>query len=119
MAENVKEVKYVVDSINPLEFVTYKDVEKMIEQKLGSSKKSSKEEMEMIDKYLAIQKTRFGERLQSDISCDPALRHYGIPCMILQPLVENAVIHGAEPLLRTVTIRVKAFRQDAGIGCRP
>lgn len=35
----LKEIKYVVDSINPLEFVTYKDVEDIIEQKLKKKKK--------------------------------------------------------------------------------
>jgi hypothetical protein len=71
------------------------------------------EEMEIVAQYLEIQKVRFGERLQSEISLDPALERYEIPCMILQPLVENAVIHGAEPLLRTVTIRVQANVQGS------
>lgn len=70
------------------------------------------EEMEMIKQYLAIQKIRFGERLVSDIELDPELTDVEIPCMILQPLVENAVIHGAEPLSRPVTIAVKAYQKD-------
>lgn len=71
------------------------------------------EEMEIVAQYLEIQKVRFGERLQSEISLDPALERHEIPCMILQPLVENAVIHGAEPLLRTVTVRVQATVQGS------
>lgn len=67
------------------------------------------EEMEMINQYLAIQKISFGERLTSQIIFEPELKQVEIPCMILQPLVENAVIHGAEPLNRPVTIAVKAF----------
>jgi len=69
------------------------------------------EEMEMIEQYLAIQKIGFGDRLVSEVVFDPALRPVEIPCMILQPLVENAVIHGAEPLTRPVTISVGAYRQ--------
>ena len=36
---SLKEIKYVVDSINPLEFVTYKDVEELIEQRMKAKKK--------------------------------------------------------------------------------
>lgn len=70
------------------------------------------EEMEMIEQYLAIQKISFGERLQSRVLLDPELAHLEVPCMILQPLVENAVIHGAEPLTRPVTITVQGTRQN-------
>lgn len=38
----VKEIKYVVDAINPLEFVTYKDVEGIVEQTLAAHKKGKK-----------------------------------------------------------------------------
>jgi len=37
--ELVKEIKYVIDSINPLEFTTFKDVEKIVEEKIGSKKR--------------------------------------------------------------------------------
>jgi LytS/YehU family sensor histidine kinase len=66
----------------------------------------------MIEQYLAIQKTGFGERLASRVELDPALAQFEVPCMVLQPLVENAVIHGAEPLSTRVTVSVRAFRQD-------
>jgi ligand-binding sensor protein/two-component sensor histidine kinase len=70
------------------------------------------EEMEMIHQYLAIQKIRFGDRLESEIVLDPELERFEIPCMILQPLVENAIIHGAEPLTRPVKIMVKAYKEN-------
>jgi len=41
-AESLKEVKYVIDSINPLEFVTYRDVNQLIDEKLGGKKKTGK-----------------------------------------------------------------------------
>ncbi|MFM8321548.1 MAG: sensor histidine kinase, partial [Chloroflexota bacterium] len=47
--------------------------------------------------------------LEYHIDLDPALKQVTLPCMILQPLVENAVLHGAEPLNRTVTVSVRAF----------
>jgi sensor histidine kinase YesM len=71
-----------------------------------------REEFGMIEQYLAIQKTGFGERLNSRMELDPALAQFEVPCMVLQPLVENAVIHGAEPLAAPVTVSVRAFNQD-------
>lgn len=70
------------------------------------------EEVEMIHQYLAIQKIRFGERLESHVMLDPELERFEIPCMILQPLVENAIIHGAEPLTRLVKVTVKAYKEN-------
>jgi len=73
------------------------------------------EELEIISRYLAIQHTRFGARLNTQIEVDPSLRNVRIPRMILQPLVENAVIHAVEPLARPVTVQVRASRVPAGM----
>jgi len=48
----------------------------------------------MVDRYLAIAKLRFGERLVVTSRCDSAARQVPVPSMLLQPLVENAVVHG-------------------------
>ena len=93
-----------------------------------SSTVELQEEMQMLQQYLEMQKIRFGDRLQSEIFIDPGLKTMQVPCMALQPLVENAVIHGAEPLTRAVTISVKAYREanqiimevcDDGVGMAP
>ena len=55
------------------------------------------EELAFLDHYLAIQRIRFGLRLKIDISVDPAARYASVPCLILQPLVENAIRHGLSP----------------------
>jgi two-component system, LytTR family, sensor kinase len=68
------------------------------------------EEFEMVEHYLAIQRMHFGERLCTHVHVDPSLRAMQLPCMLLQPLVENAVVHGFEPLARPVTVRVNAWR---------
>lgn len=70
------------------------------------------EEMEMISQFMAIQKIRFGDRIESEVVLAPEVAQFEIPCMILQPLVENAVIHGAEPLVRPVKIVVKAYEEN-------
>lgn len=73
------------------------------------------EELEMIEQYLAIQKIHFGDRLQSEVTLDPDLKRFEIPCMVLQPLVENAIIHGLEPLTRPVTIKVKGYKEAGAL----
>lgn len=66
------------------------------------------EEFEMAERYLSIQQIRFGERLRAQIELDPELEQFRVPCMLLVPLVENAVVHAVEPMLRPVTVKVRA-----------
>jgi two-component system LytT family sensor kinase len=86
------------------------------------------EELEMIHRYLMIQKMRFGPRLQFDVNVSPEVYNKYIPCMILQPLVENAVIHGVEPETRPVKVEINANQAkqhlhlaviDDGVGISP
>lgn len=53
-----------------------------------------RDELELLDTYLAIEVTRFGDRLSYEFEVDPKLMDQQIPCLLLQPLVENAVRHG-------------------------
>ena len=53
-----------------------------------------KEEVEMAEVYLQIEKIRFEDQLNYQINVDEELNHYLVPRFILQPLVENAVKHG-------------------------
>jgi LytS/YehU family sensor histidine kinase len=72
---------------------------------------SLQEELRFIQDYLEIEKARFGERLQVEEAVD--VRNAEIPCFTLQPLIENAVKHGAAPKIGTTTIRI-AVRQANG-----
>ena len=51
-------------------------------------------ELAMIADYLALQSTRFGERLQTRLDVDSGLGDVEVPPLLLQPLVENAILHG-------------------------
>ncbi len=51
-------------------------------------------EINNIEKYLFIQKNRYNDRLDYDIDIHPSLLNYKIPNMVIQPLVENSLIHG-------------------------
>jgi two-component system, LytTR family, sensor histidine kinase AlgZ len=64
---------------------------------LDSAEKKSvplQNEFDHIADYLAIQAVRFGPRLESSLSLDPALADLRVPPLLLQPLVENAILHG-------------------------
>ncbi len=66
------------------------------------------EELRFVSKYCELQQVRFQERLSVDIHCDEAAASFRIPKLILQPLVENAVIHGIEPLGGPGQLKVSA-----------
>jgi hypothetical protein len=52
-------------------------------------------ELEFVANYLELQQIRYGSRLQVAIHQDAAARSYDVPPLLLQPLIENAVVHGA------------------------
>lgn len=72
---------------------------KMIRRNLevGSRKIALKDELEMVRCYLEIQKFRYGnERLTFRLDIDDSSQNIEIPPLIIQPLIENAVVHGLE-----------------------
>jgi len=86
-----------------------------------------KEELNFIDIYVKIEKTRFMERLMVEILCEeiPAVK---VPRLILQPLVENAIRHGVLKKLQGGTVSIIITRreteisfmvEDDGIGISP
>ena len=72
------------------------------------------EELELALGYLAIERTRFGARLEIEQSVDEDVRAVRLPPLLLQPLVENAVTHGIAHLVEGGTIRITARREG---GC--
>jgi two-component system LytT family sensor kinase len=54
------------------------------------------EELQAVDSYLELERARFGERLQVVLRVSPSVLSVSVPCLLLQPLVENAVRHGLE-----------------------
>ncbi len=64
------------------------------------------EEINLAQRYLAIEQVRFGERLRVQWSLDPAAHAARLPPLLLQPLVENAVRHGVEPSPSGADVRI-------------
>lgn len=57
-----------------------------------------KDEIDLVQHYLQIQRIRFGARLQLESYVDPSVYSEPVPSMILQPFIENAILHGIEPM---------------------
>ncbi|UXI66857.1 sensor histidine kinase [Tahibacter amnicola] len=71
-----------------------------------------REELAFVDRYLAIECLRFGERLVVVRDIDPRALECELPAFAVQTLVENAVRHGAAPNLSATTITIAAHRRD-------
>jgi two-component system sensor histidine kinase YesM len=68
------------------------------------------EELRCVDAYCYIISMRFGKRLKIEKEVDPELLHLDVPQLILQPLIENAVVHGVETV-KNGTIWIKVFKE--------
>jgi len=70
------------------------------------------EELELLEKYMAIEKVRFGERLKMSEVIQEDSKACWLPPLLLQPLVENAVKHGIASLPEGGEVRLAAERQN-------
>ncbi|MEK3881813.1 histidine kinase [Paenibacillus sp. PL2-23] len=86
------------------------------------------EEVEMVRSYLDIQKFRYEDRLQYELSVDPGASDVLVPPLIIQPLIENAVVHGVEGKEQGVKVELVISRsgdevlvtvRDNGLGMQP
>jgi hypothetical protein len=70
------------------------------------------EELDLLEKFMAIEKVRFGARLRMEEKIDDEARRCIIPALLLQPLLENAVSHGIASIEDGGTIRLEASVRD-------
>ena len=69
-------------------------------------------ELDLLDLYLDIERTRFADRLQVQVDVDPAAREALVPAFVLQPLVENAIRHGVARVAEPGCVRIAARVAD-------
>ncbi|HUR06622.1 MAG TPA: histidine kinase [Nonomuraea sp.] len=74
------------------------------------------EELRSIDRYLILERARFGDQLQVTLRIAPEVLPVAVPFLCLQPLVENAVRHGLES--KNGVGRITIVAEDAGAECR-
>lgn len=70
------------------------------------------DELNIIDKYLYMTQIRFRDKIRYNMDISENTKMCKIPKMILQPLVENSIFHGLEPIEENGFIQIKTFRND-------
>lgn len=77
-----------------------------------------REELERVRCYLDIQKFRYEDRLNYRLTVDPGLEEVSVPPLIIQPLVENSIVHGLDNQEEGAVIEVIVKRAPGGIQFR-
>lgn len=70
-------------------------------------------ELAFLDRYLALQKVRFEDRLDVEMGIEPSTLTCLVPTFVLQPLVENAIKHGIASRTARGLLRISARRENA------
>ncbi|MBU3746168.1 MAG: hypothetical protein FGM36_02545 [Burkholderiaceae bacterium] len=84
--------------------------------KLMRQERSRLEDEEvLLSEYLHLMKIRMEERLTWTINFPPTLREIKVPSLLLQPLVENAISHGLEPMPQGGMIRIEATKRGSDL----
>jgi two-component system, LytTR family, sensor kinase len=73
------------------------------------------EEIDLVTRYVDIQRARFGDRLQVRIAMEDGVAGARVPALLLQPLVENAITHGLAARLDAGRIDIHAARHGADV----
>jgi LytS/YehU family sensor histidine kinase len=76
------------------------------------------EEWAFVERYLAIERIRFGDRLTANVEIEELAREAMLPSFSLQTLVENAVRHGAAPRIEATHLHVSATLVDRALSIR-
>ncbi|MEI8601723.1 histidine kinase [Shewanella sp. PP-Sp27a-2] len=71
------------------------------------------EEVKQVRDYVAIEQARFGDKLEVVFDVDDV--HFCVPCLLLQPLVENAILHGIQPRSAPGRVTIEVKKLDSGI----
>jgi two-component system, LytTR family, sensor kinase len=91
----------------------------------GDRHASLREELQIVERYLEIQRARFADRLEVTVDLAPDVADARVPLLIVQPLVENAMRHGLAPRVRQGSLVIRAVRdngrtridvEDTGVG---
>jgi two-component system sensor histidine kinase AlgZ len=119
---------FLFNSLNSISALTSSDPAKaremcvllgdFLRRTLGLGEKTAiplEEELSLIRAFLAVEKVRFGARIQMEENIDPDALPVFVPPLLLQPLVENAVVHGISNLVEGGSIRLDIHARDGSL----
>jgi two-component system sensor histidine kinase YesM len=111
-----------LDSIKWLAKLNGVDEVSVIVSKLGNLLKNSihsegdldtvEESMYLIDSYLSIQKIRFKNKFDIVVDIDEAILQCLVPKLVIQPIVENAIVHGIENKIGKSTVKITGKKEN-------
>ncbi len=104
--EDAKKTQSMIDSLSSLLRYSLSEISSMV---------TLADETQITESYLFLQKMRFEDRLNYNINIPEELFSIEMPPMILQPIVENAIIHGIEPNASGGTLSIKAIASSGSI----
>lgn len=85
----------------------------------GNQKITFGQELKYVQYYLELQQSRFGENLSYSVEyADEELLEYRLPRLTIQPLVENAIVHGLEPRRGLGWVKVRIWEEDSSVYVR-
>ncbi len=111
-------IGYLIESAPPRALKTLLRLTSLLRSVLKSDGEMTTlgREIELVEHYLDIERERFEERLQVQVDVPEQLRTLAVPCLIVQPLVENSVKHGIARSIRGGEVRVRARLEGAAPG---
>ncbi len=115
---------FLFNTLNGISSLMYKsvdDADKMLTylgdllrislERMNTQEVPLKDDIAFIERYLLIEKTRMGDRLIVKTNFHPDTLDALVPCMMAQPLLENAIKHGIAPNVRQGTIIATSWRE--------
>ena len=119
---------FLFNSLNSISALTSSDPAKaremcvllgdFLRRTLGLGEKAAiplEEEVSLIRAFLAVEKVRFGARIQMEENIDREALDIFVPPLLLQPLVENAVVHGISNLVEGGSIKLDIHARDGSL----
>ncbi len=93
---------------------TVSDLSDLMEASIGRDDRliTIEEEFTYADKYISLQKRRFGDKIELIKDINSEVNRIKIPRLLIQPLIENAVYHGIERNRGKGVITLNAFKRD-------
>jgi two-component sensor histidine kinase len=82
---------------------------------VNSQEVTLRQELDFLEKYLEIEQLRFQDRLNVKMQIDPDTVQATVPCLILQPLVENALRHGISKSAKASLIEIRATKENGNL----
>jgi two-component system LytT family sensor kinase len=115
---------FLFNTLNGISSLMYKSVEdadtmltylgdllRISLERMNTQEVPLKDDIAFIERYLLIEKTRMGDRLIVRTNFHPDTLDALVPCMMAQPLLENAIKHGIAPNVRQGTIVATSWRE--------